>query len=132
MRILICGLPGSGKTTLAYQLKNILKCPHHNADDIRELYDDWDFSIEGRIRQAYRMKELSDKPYPVICDFVAPTKHIRDIFGADFTIWMDTTTSSKYRDTDKIFEEVRLYDIRITHFSYNILDIGKEINDRSK
>ena len=35
MKILVMGLPGSGKTTLATALAAKLQCPHFNADEIR-------------------------------------------------------------------------------------------------
>ena len=107
-KILIMGLPGSGKTTLAKKLEIRLypSCLWLNADAIREEYNDWDFTYEGRIRQANRMKKIaerSDKEY-VICDFVAPLKEMRDIFNADITVWMDTIKYGRYEDTNKLFE----------------------------
>jgi adenylate kinase family enzyme len=56
-RILIMGLPGSGKTMLAKELQDKLNCPWFNADIVREQFNDWDFSKEGRIRQSLRMAE---------------------------------------------------------------------------
>jgi adenylylsulfate kinase len=110
-KILICGLPGTGKTTLAGELRKQLQligktAAWFNADDIRNTYSDWNFSPEGRIRQAKRMRDLSNGMMTdyVICDFVAPTEEIRNIFGADYTIFMDTEESSAYKDTDNIFE----------------------------
>lgn len=110
-KILICGLPGTGKTTFAESLKSHLQLKGktvvwYNADYIRYINNDWDFSPHGRIRQAKRMKHLADTVMTdyVICDFVAPTKELRDIFDADYMIWMDTESSSIYQDTDKIFE----------------------------
>ena len=85
-KILICGLPDSGKTTLAKQLQEIFKCSWFNADAVRKKYNDWDFSEEGRIRQAHRMKELCSGEGLFIADFVAPTEEIRKIFNSDFTI----------------------------------------------
>lgn len=105
MKVLIFGLPGSGKTTLAQYIKARTDCVWYNADELRKSYNDWDFSFEGRIRQAYRMKELADKENGlVVCDFVAPTEEIRNIFGADITIWMNTIESGRFEDTNKVFE----------------------------
>ena len=105
MKILIFGLPGSGKTTLAQYIKARTDCVWYNADELRKTYNDWDFSEEGRIRQAQRMKELADKEEGiVICDFVAPTENIRNLFGADITIWMNTIEAGRFEDTNKIFE----------------------------
>jgi adenylylsulfate kinase len=121
MKILIMGLSGSGKTTLAKTLKNKLKLQnftvtHFNADAIRELYDDWDFSKDGRIRQAKRMEVLANESVSdfIICDFIAPTNEVRNIFKADITIWMDTIQKSIYEDTDKMFQKPSKYDIRVT------------------
>jgi hypothetical protein len=125
-KILIMGLPGSGKTTLATWLKNYfqyIKCEGYgisvewfNADDVRKHYDDWDFSREGRIRQSKRMNELASKSNAeyVICDFVAPLEEMRENFAADWTIWVDTIDQSRFEDTDKIFQAPTKYDFRIT------------------
>jgi adenylylsulfate kinase len=91
-------------------------CLWINADEIRELYNDWDFSLEGRIRQSIRMRELADaseKEY-VICDFVAPLVEMRNNFNADYTIWVDTITEGRYKDTNKLFVSPEKYDIRVT------------------
>ena len=109
MKILIFGLPGSGKTTLAKILSKKLKAVHINADEVREKYNDWDFTPEGRLRQAYRMKFLSDgvnlAGRTVVADFVCPTENTRSEFNADFNIWMDTITSGRFEDTNKMFEK---------------------------
>jgi adenylylsulfate kinase len=104
MKILVMGLSGSGKTTLADELQRLSRFPRINADKVRAEYNDWDFSIEGRLRQAMRLKMLSEEYARSITDFVAPTAEIRNIFNADITIWMDTVSSSKYEDTDVLFE----------------------------
>ena len=135
-RILIMGLPGSGKTTLAGALKRYLEAngdisysraemlpidttcqvTWFNADDIRRKYNDWDFSNDGRIRQSIRMFQFSIEAggdYG-ICDFVAPLVEMRNNFKADWTIWMDTIREGRYADTNAAFVEPEQYDFRIT------------------
>lgn len=115
------GLPGSGKTTLAEELKKVLEEDNKsvlwlNADAIRKIHDDWDFSHEGRIRQATRMvgyARVSDDDY-VIADFVCPLPEMRDIYNADFTIWVDTIDSGRFEDTNKAFQKPGAFDIRVT------------------
>jgi len=121
-RILIMGLPGSGKTTLAQWILEVLQNEKKrvswlNADDVRKKYNDWDFSHEGRIRQSLRMRELADAMIDVdyvICDFVAPLVEMRNNFKADWTIWVDTIREGRYADTNAMFIEPEVYDFRIT------------------
>lgn len=119
-RILIMGLPGAGKTTLAQHLQEFLINNHKtvawfNADEIRKKYDDWDFSTAGRIRQSIRMKILADEANTdyVIADFVAPLVEMRDNYNADWTIWLDTIREGRYADTNKAFIEPETYDFRV-------------------
>tara|TARA_B100000029_G_C17495753_1_gene930781 strand:+ start:179 stop:607 length:429 start_codon:yes stop_codon:yes gene_type:complete len=133
MKILIFGLPESGKTTLAKKLTKIFNCVHLNADEIRELYNDWDFSIEGRLRQANRMRLLSDEAVVsgkiVIADFICPTEEARKEFSADYLIWMDTIKKGPYEDTNKIFENPKSADFIVTKWKEDTpLEIEKEIN----
>ena len=107
MRILIMGLPGSGKTHLALRLHVHLNCAWYNADSVRKMANDWDFSDVGRRRQAERMNTVANfegnHGRTVICDFVCPTPETRNMFDADLTIWMDTIEAGRYDDTNKIF-----------------------------
>ena len=102
------GLPGSGKTTLAKPFAELIGGVWINADQIRERYNDWDFSIEGRIRQAQRMKHLADgiemSGKIAVADFVCPTEKARPECGADYTVWMDTIKEGRFADTNILFE----------------------------
>ena len=120
-RILIMGLPGSGKTTLAESLKAELLAANKsvswfNADDVRKQYNDWDFSHEGRVRQAGRMKILTGLSLAefAICDFVAPLPEQRDLFDAAWTVWVDTISEGRFVDTNQIFVPPEKYDFRVT------------------
>lgn len=141
-KILVMGLPGSGKTYFAKELKKYIeenssfdnmpmnramfqetvdedyhsRVDWFNADEIRQKYNDWDFSREGRIRQSIRMAKfaLECQGDFVICDFVAPLVEMRNNFKADWTIWMDTIDRSRYQDTNQVFVPPEIYDFRIT------------------
>jgi adenylylsulfate kinase len=89
---------------------------HLNADAIRKVNNDWDFSAEGRIRQARRMRTLADgivRDY-AIADFVAPLPEMRRIYHADYTIWVDTIQEGRFADTNQAFICPDNYNIRVT------------------
>ena len=117
-KILIMGLPGAGKTTLASKLVPLLKAKWLNADEVRKEANDWDFSDEGRKRQAKRMANLAENLKKegniVIADFVCPTPNARSLFNPDFIIWMDTIEKGRFEDTNKIFVKPEKHDVRVT------------------
>ena len=132
MKILIMGLPGSGKTYLAERMQPILNAAWYNADKVREMANDWDFSPQGRIRQSLRMKNLADYEKShgriVICDFVCPTSETKTNFDPDITIWMDTIKSGRYEDTNKMFEKPMNVDFKVTEMNdTNHETISREI-----
>ena len=105
--ILIMGLPGSGKTTLASKLVPKIKAKWLNADKVRTNANDWDFSLEGRKRQAERMSEFArnykNQGFYVVADFICPTPEARKLFNPDIIIWLDTIEKGKYQDTNEMF-----------------------------
>jgi adenylylsulfate kinase len=133
-RILIMGLSGAGKTTLAEKVIKVLSkrgktVTWQNADAVRQQYNDWDFSEEGRLRQAIRMREAADKSTSdyVLTDFIAALDEQRHIYNADYTIWMNTKESCRFEDTNQAFENPYKYDMRIT--SWDDIDVEAIVDE---
>ncbi len=116
--ILIMGLPGAGKTTLAEELAPKLNAKRLNADEVRKQANDWDFSEEGRKRQAKRMADfalkLKNQGNYVVADFICPTPAARSLFPADFVIWVDTIKEGRFDDTNQMFVKPEKYDFHVT------------------
>ena len=112
------GLPGAGKTTLANELAKLINSKRLNADEIRRGANDWDFSEEGRKRQAKRMAEFAIKfkneGNYVVADFICPTPEARKLFPADYIIWVDTIKEGRFDDTNQMFVKPEKYDFKVT------------------
>lgn len=123
MKILIFGLPGSGKSTLAAPFADLIGGVWINADNVRKHYDDWDFSPEGRMRQANRMRHLSDGVVMAgkvaVADFVCPTEEARLAFEPDYTVWMDTIEEGRFEDTNKMFQKPAQFDYHVSEWFNN-------------
>ena len=112
------GLPGSGKTTLAEELAPMLNAKRLNADEVRKEANDWDFSEEGRKRQAKRMSDfalkLKEQGFDVVADFICPTPEARSLFPADYVIWVDTIKEGRFDDTNKMFIKPDKFNFHVT------------------
>ena len=135
-KILITGLPGSGKTVLASKLTKLLNADWINADEIRKKFNDWDFSKEGILRQAKRMGNLAEKRKKkfkiVIADFICPFEKGRNLFNPDYTIWVDTIKKGRFKKNsiDKLFQKPKKFNFRVKTKNADIwsLCIADQIN----
>ena len=89
-----------------------------NADEVRKAANDWDFSEEGRTRQAKRMADLAKKikneGHYVIADFICPTPEARSLFPSDYIVWVDTIKKGRFDDTNAMFVKPEKFDCHVT------------------
>ncbi len=126
------GLPGSGKTYLSERIAKKLDCAWYNADNVRHMSKDWDFSESGRVRQSQRMRAFADFENShnrnVICDFVCPTEETRKEFDADIVVWVNTIGKGRFENTNKVFVPPKEFDF-VIESRYNDSDIKKLSED---
>ena len=116
--ILVMGLPGAGKTTLANEMAPPLNAKRLNADEVRKAANDWDFSEEGRTRQSKRMAnaalKMKSEDNNVIADFICPTPEARSLFPADYIVWVDTIKTGRFEDTNQMFVKPEKFNFHVT------------------
>ena len=121
-KILIMGLPGAGKTSLALALLQRINAVHFNADAVRrEISRDLGFSVADRIEHARRMGWLCDRVVEAggdaVADFICPVPEARAAFeesGPAFIVWVDRIASGRFEDTNALFVPPDRYDVRVT------------------
>jgi adenylylsulfate kinase len=102
------GQPGHGKTVLATGFKEYLNnnCFHIDGDDIREIFDNKDYSEAGRMKNIELAQHLSHflhkKGQNVVVSLVSPYKDQRDAFkhklGKDILEYYIHTTDIRGRE----------------------------------
>lgn len=132
IKILIMGLPGSGKTTLGKKLAEKINAVHFNADEIREhINKELKFSLNDRIEHARRMGWLCDQVikagHNVVADFVCPTLETRDAFNIEnsYVIYMNTIEKGRFEDTNKMFVTPTKVNYEFTKW----YDVDEMVND---
>ena len=129
-KILIMGLSGSGKTSLARLLAPMFNAVLLNEDEVRKEANDFDLSEIGRSIHTNRMKRLADEAIQnnrnVVADFECTDDERKD-FNADYIIYMDTIKESK-------LEPPSDYDFKVTHKDAQMFSflIKQEILDKLK
>jgi adenylylsulfate kinase len=121
-KILIMGLPGAGKTTLARALAPRLNAVHFNADEVRrEISADLGFSEPDRIEHARRMGWLCDRVVGTgsfaVADFICPTEDTRAAFtrgGSAFVVWVDRVPTGRFEDTNRMFVPPAQFNLRVS------------------
>ena len=129
-KILIMGLPESGKTSLAKLLAPMFNAVLLNEDEVRKEANDFDLSEVGRSIHTNRMKRLADEVIQnnrnVVADFECTDDERKD-FNADYIIYMDTIKERK-------LEPPSNFDFKVTHKDAQMFSflIKQEILDKLK
>ena len=111
-RILIMGLPGSGKTALAEELHELilslgLRSRWLNENRLREEYPNL------TLEQVHSMMSSSDLDY-VVADFEARKHSDRRSLSPHYTIWINTISEDEYQFLNYGFEPPFRYNVCVT------------------
>ena len=116
MIIWLTGQPGSGKTTLANSVIEVLKSEKSNikiinldGDDLRAINKNKDYSKEGRIKNISTaisiVRFLANKDYTCIISIVAPYKFLRDELKEEFSFLEIYLHTTEIRGRENFFAE---------------------------
>ena len=87
--------------------------------------NDWDFSAEARLKQAKRMSDLADKHieegFNVVADFICPVPKARELFNADYVVWVDTIDKGRFDDTNEMFVKPEKFNFHVTSKNADLL-----------
>lgn len=97
------GQPGAGKTTLATALLEKVDAVHIDGDDIRKVFNNQDYSREGRIKNLTLINNivrfLDHKKFNIVASVVSPFQEVRDqLLDLDIKYYYVTTTEIRGRE----------------------------------
>ena len=131
------GQPGAGKTVLCKALKEYLEINHHknvihvDGDDIREIFDNKDYSKEGRYKNITLAQQIAKflhlKGFEVVVSLVSPYKELREKFKKEIgseikEMYVHTTEirgREQYNSTDYEPPIINFIDIDTTNRTVN-------------
>jgi len=131
------GQPGAGKTVLSKALKEYLetnyykKVIHIDGDDIREIFDNKDYSKEGRYKNITLAQQITKflylKGFDVVVSLVSPYRELRENFKKELgneikELYIHTTEirgREQYHSSDYEPPIINYIDIDTTNCSVN-------------
>lgn len=133
-RVLVMGLPGSGRIQVAQQLAQAI--PNSEllrSIDVRTKEKDIDYTTDGRLRHAYRMLDFARKSRAdcVILDMVCPLPAMRDILNPDIIVWVNDQKEFIVEELAESFIPPKLYDLKYNKITEEtVSEIIEKINSK--
>lgn len=114
-RILVMGLPGSSRSSIAHKLANAIGGEASILDSygLRQQFKDIDFTEDGQLRHCYRILNLaraSKTPVTVI-NMTCPLPKMREILNPDIIVWASDGNECPYTELNEMFVPPINYDI---------------------